>query len=225
MGSLDQVAARRCHIRAHPWPRHAAGSAERTVLGSDHPIRRGVHCILNAMADDERQCIAKPVKDGRKPRLCSAPSSTSVAAKARQAVATPGPGRPLSLRGPWRLPRDGIMGVRKTRLALKRGRLPQSGTLLNRAPTDELHKGPGCASVLPCCTSCSSARPRRRPPAGRRRCLCAELSGKTTTEASPVTDGAYFVWAPASRRKRWRRACLATKPKPIPLFCYLVRRL
>ena len=126
---------------------------------------------------------------------------------------------------PLGLPGDGNMAVCNTRLALKRGRLPQSGTLLNRAPTDELHKGPGCASVLPCCTSCSSARPRRRPPAGRRRCLCAELSGKTTTEASPVTDGAYFVWAPASRRKRWRRACLATKPKAIPLFCYLVRRL
>jgi hypothetical protein len=148
---------------------------------------------------------------------------SAAAFAARGPASCAGARAPVDTR-PWRLPRDGIMAVRKTRLALKRGRLPQRGTLLNRTPTDELHKVLGCASLLPWCTSCSSARPRRRPPAGRRRCLCAELSGKTTTEASPVTDGAYFVRAPASQHKRWRRACLATKPKPIPLFCYIVRR-
>lgn len=52
------------HIRAHPWPRHGAEGAQRcTWIGPPYLPR--LSCILNAMADVERPCIAKPVKDGR----------------------------------------------------------------------------------------------------------------------------------------------------------------
>ena len=163
------------------------------------------------MVEDERWLRQSRRQEGRQG------AQRTSAREGRQAVASRARA-PVPLRGPWRRTPPRYHGRAQGETCIEAPTVSGS-----TAGVDELHKVSPRASVCQWCKSCSSARPRRRPPAGRRRCLCAELSGKTTTEASPVTDGAYFVRAPASQRKRWRRACLAT-PKPIPLVCYAVRR-